>query len=293
MTLLPLSSICFPLSDFAKRFKDRFDGQAIDLLTALDPEVGIGFMQDNLTGQPFISDLFEAPPQPTTQSEHLRQLQERLFSRYVLNESFEVEVTEADLKTLNVDEQIELPPSWYIHGELFSKPIEQSLHETNDTWRFVLNTTISGSSAYFLGRFCQGHPELFQLVQQLCSWEQTQYTDDILAEVVHLPTAPLRAGNVVARPTLRPVEIPYLTPPSVVNNQTISLADIAISVNDAESVILIHKKTGKRIRPRHSSAHNSLFGDEVYQFLMAVQASETPTMAWSWGHLIVCHSCLD
>lgn len=272
-----------PLSDFAKRFKDRFDGQVIDLLTALDPEVGVGFMQDNLTGQPFISDLFEAPSQSSSKSDHYRQFQEQLLSRYLLNACFEVEVTDADLQTLDGNEQVGLPPSWYIHGELFSKANDQSLGETNDTWRFVLNSTVSGSSAYFLGRFCQGHPALHQLVQQLCSWEQTQYPNDILAEVVHLPTAPLRAGNVVTRPTLRPIEIPYLTPASVAENQTVSLADIAISVNDAESVRLIHKKTGKRIRPRHSSAHNPLFGDEVYQFLMAVQASETPTMAWSWG----------
>ena len=119
----------------------------------------------------------------------------------------------------------------------------------------------------------------------MCAWEQTQYPEDILAEIVHLPVKPARAGNVVARPVLRSVEIPYLTPAGVPDDNTILLSDLTVSVNNAGEVILRHKKTGHRVRPRHSTAHNSGLGDEVYQFLTAIQASESPTLAWSWGTL--------
>ncbi|WP_338877516.1 lantibiotic dehydratase (plasmid) [Spirosoma sp. SC4-14] len=284
--LLPLLQYptASPLKEFARRFKDRFDRQEIDLLTALDPEVGVGFVSGNLTGFSLLSDLFKDTSSTHSQQVHLQPLRERLYSRYVLENLDEIEITEADLLTLETNNLTHFPPSWYLHGELFTNHFGSAANELSENWRFVLNSTICGSAAYFLGRFCQGHSDLCSEVQQLCSWEQAQYPDDLLAELVHLPTSPLRAGNVVARPVLRNVEIPYLTLAGVSDEHTILLSDIVVSVTDDESVILRHKHSGKRIRPRHSNAHNSWYGDEVYQFLAAVQSAEMPTLAWSWGN---------
>ena len=293
LTVLQHRSVS-PLEDFSRRFRERFDKQEVDLLTALDPDFGIGFMQDTLAGFPLLSELFDTPPSsPHVKQEHLQPLRDSLYSRHVLSKSKEVEITEADLAIigLKITNATSLPPSWYLHGELFFKqqtsdPAFSSITDDKpDTWMFVLNSTICGSAAYFLGRFCQGHEQLRAHVQAMCAWEQTQYPADILAEIVHLPVKPVRAGNVVARPVLRSVEIPYLTPAGVSDDHTILLSDLVVSVSDGGEVILRHKKTGRRVRPRHSNAHNSGLGDEVYQFLSAIQANESPILAWSWGAL--------
>ena len=293
LTVLQYRSVS-PLEVFSRRFRERFDQQEVDLLTALDPDFGIGFMQDTLAGFPFLSDLFDTPPPALhTKQEQLQPLRDSLYSRHLLSRSKEVEITEADLVIIGskITNGVSFPPSWYLHGEFFFQKPDQKqasssiLDEKQGSWRFVLNSTICGSAAYFLGRFCQGHEQLRAAVHNMCAWEQTQYPEDILAEIVHLPVKPARAGNVVARPVLRSVEIPYLTPAGVPDDNTILLSDLTVSVNNAGEVILRHKKTGQRVRPRHSTAHNSGLGDEVYQFLTAIQASESPTLAWSWGTL--------
>lgn len=279
-----------PLQDFGERFRQRFDRQEIDLLTALDPEVGIGFTADTLTMYPLLTEL---PFPPVTDTVHVNDTHERLreilYSRSVLNGRRETEITEADISSAaKVVSDKSVSPSWYLHGELFMPKLsdgDQSGSEKSQEWRFVLNATINASPAFLMGRFCHGHESLRKEVEAMCAWEQSQHPTDILAEIVHLPNSSLRAGNVIARPVLRPFEIPYLTPSGVDADHTILLSDLLVSVKETGEVVLRNKKSGQRVRPRLSSAHNPSLGDEVYQFLCSVQQAEYHTWGWSWGSL--------
>ena len=286
-----------PLEDFVRRFREQYDNQEVELLMALDPEVGVGFTMDALSMYSLLNELpfppAVNPPPALNTHERLREL---LYSRYVMNGRSEVELTEADInKVAKLIPKPSLPPSWYLHGELFTpKPqsdiekkanTDQSESGSSQGWRFVVNSTIGASSAFFFGRFCHGHKPLREAVETMCTWEQAQYPTDILAEIVHLPSSPLRAGNVVARPILRPFEIPYLTPAGVSESHTIFLSDLLISVTAKGDVVLRTKKTGQRVRPRLSTAHNSSLGDEVYQLLACLHQTEYSALGWSWGSL--------
>ncbi|GAB4019412.1 hypothetical protein GCM10028808_57080 [Spirosoma migulaei] len=283
------NNLLSPLQEFIQRFQERYDKQAIDLLTALDPELGVGFASDKLADYPLLSELpFPVQPTALTATDQFEHLREVLYSRFLLHRQKEIEITEADINAVTKISPVSpLPPAWYLHGELFmpnsSSGELNSL--TEEKWRFVLNSTIGTSSAFFLGRFCHGHEPLRAAVESMCAWEQMQYPTEILAEIVHLPVSPLRAGNVVARPILRPYEIPYLTSAGVDTDHTIFLADLLVSVTAEGEVILRHKRTGQRVRPRLSTAHNPSLGDEVYQFLASVYQAESNTWSWSWRSL--------
>lgn len=286
-----------PLEDFAQRFRERYDNQEVDLLIALDPEVGVGFTMDALSMYSLLNEL-PSPPAvnpPPAGNTHER-LRELLYSRYVMNGRNEVELTETDInKAAKVIPEPSLPPSWYLHGELFTPKAQTDIERKANSdqpdsglsqgWRFVINSTIGASSAFFFGRFCHGHKPLKEAVETMCTWEQAQYPTDILAEIVHLPSTPLRAGNVVARPILRPFEIPYLTPAGVSESHTIFLSDLLISVTAKGDVVLRTNKTGQRVRPRLSTAHNPSLGDEVYQLLACLHQTEYSALGWSWGSL--------
>lgn len=287
-----------PLQDFCARFKERFDKQEVGLLTVLDPEIGIGFTNDTLSSYPILADLpFASTSDTGIGTDPIDHLREILYSRFLLEGRKEVVITQNDINTVLKDQphlRVATPPSWYVHGELF-EPLASTNNPSHSTepvtsaypdgWRFVLNSTSGGSSAFFFGRFCHGDENLRGAVETMCAWEQKQYSGDILAEIVHWPVSPRRAGNVVSRPVLRPYEIPYLTPEGVSSEQTISLSDLLVSVTDAGQVILRSKKTYQRVRPQLSSAHNPALGDEVYQFLVYVHLAENHPFGWSWRTL--------
>lgn len=284
-----------PLDDFCTRFRERFDKQEVDLLTALDPEIGVEFMADTQSNYSILADLpFASKPTTGMVADSLDHLREILYSRSLLSGQREVVITQNDIDLL-LKEQPQLkaflrfPPSWYLHGELFEPlaPTNDSLNVSTDAnvWRFVINSTSGGSSAFFFGRFCHGNKNLRSAVTAMCDWEQTQHTGDLLAEIVHWPVSPLRAGNVVSRPVLRPYEIPYITPGGVTDEKTILLSDLLVSVTEAGQVILRSKKTYQRVRPQLSNAHNPLLGDEIYQFLVYVSQAENQPFSWSWRSL--------
>ncbi|WP_144051873.1 lantibiotic dehydratase [Fibrisoma limi] len=278
--LLPILQVDqqLPIQDFIDRFRKVYDRQAVDLLTVLDPEVGIGFSPESpLTGS-WLQELpFELPSRSTQISSAFDNLREALYSRYTLSQQHELEITDQDINQMKQNRRIiPLPPLWYLHGEFYES-------RKQSDWRFAFNSSATLSPAFFFGRFCHGHAQLEELTKQLSDWEQQQFPDDILAEIVHLPTQPLTAGNVVARPILRAFEIPYLTPAGVCAEKTINLQDLLVSVRANGEIVLHHKPTGRRIRPRLSNAHNPALGDEIYQFLAYVHRSESQALAWSWG----------
>ena len=298
--LLPVLAISppSPLARFARRFTDRFGQQTVDLLTVLDPQVGIGLSGDDLSAYPLLNELpFQSAPATDRAVDGLETLREKLYSRFVLEKRSRIDLTEADIQRVATERSYKpLPPSWYLHGELVKSqpaplaPSDAALNDiesdgSSSDWQFVLNSNIGVSPAFLLGRFCLGDPALRASVETMCAWEQTQYPEDILAEIVHLPVSPARAGNIVARPVLRRPEIPYLTAGGAAPADQLRLADLAVRVTDQGSVLLVHKPTGRRVRPRHTSAHNPELGDEIYQFLSLVHRQEFDMWGWSWGAL--------
>ena len=280
------------LGDFAERFRERYGDADVDLLTALDPQYGIGYSRQSGQNYPLIADLFPDadPPGPAAPPRHAALL-DRLYRRFLLNGQLEAEITETDLAAIEpTDQPKSTALSWYLFGQLYDQPLDGPDSESADrpkrsSWRFAARPISNGSAAYLLGRFCYGNDSLRQAVASLCEWEQAQQPDELLAEVVHLPPIPLRAGNVVSRPVLRTYEIPYLSAASVSKTNTIRLEDLCIRVTASGEVQLRHKQTGQRVRPRLSTAHTFVLGDDIYQFLGHVGRAEFNKLGWDWVHL--------
>ena len=294
-TVLPVirSTDIPPLTNFIDSFRNRFGDQSIPLLTALDPEVGVGYNTDGWAKYPLLSALDKPNERPLQVGlDPLENLRQTLYKRFVLSKLNQVEITSRDIEQLIPrPNQKALPPCWFVHGELYkglrliNHKADQSMKESPEAsdWRFLINPSVGTSPAAVFGRFCQGLPELKSVVVAMCAWEQSQYPDEILAEFVHLPAQPHRSGNIIDRPVLRPFELPYLNTAGVSAERTILLSDLHVRVAVDDEVILLHKRTGQRVRPRHSSAHNALRGDEVYQFLAHLQQAESITHSWGWG----------
>lgn len=291
--VLPLiqSTINPPFQQFQSQFKERYGHQSVALLEVLDPEIGIGYNSDELAKYPLLTELAHVNKKSTlvsTLPADLDEFRKSLYKRYLLGKNHELRLTETDIDRLRERKaQLPLPPCWFVHGEMYrskEKTIKAAEADPSSNWSFLVNPSIGNSPSSLLGRFCLGDPELSDQVHRMCVWEQAQFPNDILAEFVHLPTKSTSTGNLIIRPVLRPYEIPYLNPSSVNGPHTLLLADLYVSVGVDDQVILTHKPTGKRVRPRHSTAHNSLRGDEVYQFMAHLQQAESNVHFWSWGH---------
>ena len=277
--------------NFQSQFKERFGHQSVALLEVLDPEIGIGYNTDDLAKYPLLTELAHVNNKSilgSTLPADLDELRKSLFKRYLLRGEYEQAISETDIEKLR-ERKISksLPACWFVHGEMFrakgttNKEVEAS---PSVNWSFLINPSVSNSPSSLLGRFCLGDADLSDALYRMCAWEQEQFPNEILAEFVHLPTKSANTGNLIVRPLLRPFEIPYLNPSSMDCQHTLLLSDLYVSVTADEQVILTHKPSGKRVRPRHSTAHNSLRGDEVYQFMAHLQQSESNVHFWSWGH---------
>lgn len=265
-----------PLKTFSQKFRNRYDQQEIPLLEALDPDIGLGYNTAAFSNYPLLDYLTgDVGGENISIHSSIDKLRQNLMKQYLLNLSNEVAIHESDLMDLHEHIKLKpLPPVWFLHGEYYEK---------GDNWNFLVNPSVGTGPAAVLGRFCHDHPELAKEVVAMCQWEQDQYEEDLLVELTHLPTDPASSGNLVARPAFRAYEIPYLSPAAVDTNHEIRLSDLAVQVGPGEEVQLIHIPTRKRVRIRHSSAHNALIGDEVYQFLAHLQQTESNTHFWGWG----------
>ena len=280
-----------PFQTFQSQFKERYGHQTVALLEALDPEIGIGYNTDDLAKYPLLAELAHVKKNsvlPSTLSRDLDDFRQTLFKRHLLSNSHEIAITESDIKQLREKRMPKpLPACWFVHGELYRIKGDNNQTPTSGSpanWTFLVNPSVAPNPTALLGRFCLGDSAISDALQNLCGWEQAQFPNDILAEFVHLPTQSTSTGNLIVRPVLRPYEIPYLNPAAVDPQHTLLLSDLYVTVTAEDQVILTHKPTGKRVRPRHSTAHNSLRGDEVYQFISHLQHAESNAHFWSWGH---------
>ncbi|AKD55848.1 lantibiotic dehydratase [Spirosoma radiotolerans] len=268
------------LDAFRHRFFARYEHQSVPLLTALDPDLGVGY--DSQPGVPTawldsLPWIASAPSAPTVTpvSEHLL----RLYSQAIRNRHFTITLSINDLDCiLPVQLNTALPASGYALGQLI-RPAD------GHAPLFLLKGMGGPSAANLLGRFAHLSPELETSLRHCLQDEQASYPNVRLAELVHLPSA--RTGNVLRRPILREYEIPILTQSAVPEPQQLPLHDLFVNMPNGQQVVLYSKKLNQRIVPRLSTAHNVLSGGLMhYRFLYDLQHQEASLrVGWDWGML--------
>jgi lantibiotic biosynthesis protein len=260
-----------PASDldrFRDAFVERYEGEEVPLLDALDEELGIGFGGD-ADPAPLLEDLrpHTAAAGEAPQGRRERRLLELLHRTWTTG-AHEITLTRDDVEALSNDHALPLPPALAATAVLSRTGV-------------VLTGAGGPSGARLLGRFCHADPELDRLVRDHLRAEEALDPDAIHAEIVHLPSG--RMVNVLARPALRDHEIVWLGRPGVPAARVLAAGDLLVSVRDGRFV-LRSRRLGRRVLPRLTSAHNyHRRSPGVYRFLAAVQADGVAeTVDWTW-----------
>ena len=271
-----------PLARFKEAFRQRYDGRMVSLLEALDPSAGIGFGLEGELGYAG-APLLEGLAFPSLASVPGRLLTDRdlyLMKRLLaLNGAQVWDLEDRDLAALENPEPVRLPDAFSAVASLAATDAAAMAAGDFKVWMEHLH---GPSGARLLGRFCHGDAELEAKVRAHLLAEEALRPELVFAEVVHQPDG--RIGNILARPTLRKYEIPYLGVSGVALAQQILPEDLCL-VLIGERLVLRSRRLGCEVVPRLSSAHNYSHGLPVYRLLAYLQEQESSHAGWSWAAL--------
>lgn len=259
------------LSEFKKLFLTRYENREISLAHALDTEIGIGYLQTGNQGDlnPLIDDLDFAEKNKKNTSSQVTSTYNNIIHKKIIdsytNNDYIISLKENDF----FDDKME----WDNLPDTMSTIIE--LVNIDEHQKIKFDNIGGSSAANLLARFCYGDQDVYQYVKKIIDVETKINQNKILAEIVHLPES--RIGNILARPTLREYEIPYLGNSIADNNFQIQISDLFVSVKN-NRVILRSKKHNKEVIPRLTNAHNyTSLSLPIYHFLCDLQTSEKRT----------------
>jgi thiopeptide-type bacteriocin biosynthesis protein len=252
------------LLEFKKSFLQKFDGQTIPLLLALDPEVGVGYgdlavEEDDVNIAKNIVD--------TSVSENRAipwgNVHTLLFNKWKTagNHNSVLVLTDEDLKDLKKD-GINTPNSMSVMFRI----VEDK----------VLIESVGGPCALALiGRFTPFDEAIKQLSHDMVANEMQYNPDIIFAEIAHICHD--KTANIDRREHIYPHEIPILIQSTMQAEQQVLLSDLWVSVVNSK-IIIQSKKHGKRVIPRLSSAFNYTRNDlAVFRFLCDLQKADIKT----------------
>ncbi|GEM66218.1 hypothetical protein SF1_42000 [Sphingobacterium faecium NBRC 15299] len=252
------------LNKFKRAFYKRFEKQKIELLVALDPEIGIGYPVDTIYGKksPLIDDLILNNENKINSNfdvvqQHLRKKNLEALAKG----EYEIVLTDEDV--------LELPEDWNdLPSSIFA--MFEVIQHNDDNIMLNLKGVNGSSGANLLARFAHCDSQLEDLVNEITAKEQELDSDNILAEIVYLSKAKL--GNVTSRPHIRDYELICLGYSDVPEERKINVNDLIVYLEDSE-IILYSKRHNKRVIPKLTNAHNFRMSDSpVYRFLCDLQS---------------------
>lgn len=268
------------LKQFGKALYERFEKREVSLARALDVESGVGYKQNQGSGDvnPFIDDIIA----PMSQKQHFKRLnltaaQQILHQK--LTESIKAGKRVIQLKDTDF-ENFDL--NWEDLSDTL--PTMLQLVKEGDQEKIALSGFGGSSAVNLMARFCHGDQYIYEHALEIVEKEEALNPDQMLAEIVHLPEA--RVGNVLMRPPLRNYEIPYLAKSILPAENQIPIGDLMVSARSDGTVRLRSVSKDKEVIPRLSNAHNFSNGSlPVYHFLADFQIQGKRLPGFGWGFL--------
>ena len=262
------------LTDFARRFEERYEGQTVPLLAALDTESGVPYANYGRSRySALVHDLVmpgaDRAPRPAPLSAAQQWLHQQLRAAERTH-SYTLNLTAGGLRAAGLAPGVlPLPPSM---GVLF---------RLIDGHQVLLESVGGSSAANLLGRFAHAVPGIGPLIEELTAYEQAQNPGVAFAEIGHLPAS--RVGNLLQRPHFRSFEIPYLAQSTRPASQQLPVQSLTLAARGGQLELRM-ASTGERVVPRLSTAHN--FGGDmlpVYQLLCDLQTQGLqPQLGINW-----------
>lgn len=264
ITLPPRETL---LTKFKDAFYERFEEREVSLSKALDVEIGLGYKQDEGSGDvnPLVDNIIIPRKKAGHSAIDIKWTSINAFFQRKLIEAFK---NKAYIITVSNEDFENYDIVWDDLPDTLSCMIE--ILKENGKEKIKFNGGGGSSAANLLGRFCHGDNELYKHTKEIIEVETQIKKDKILAEIVHLPES--RVGNILMRPELRNYEIPYLAKSIKSDEGQLPLNDLMISVKNHKKVSLRSKKYNKEVIPHltnaHNYSHNSL---PIYHFLADMQ----------------------
>lgn len=252
------------LADFVKRYTQKFEGRTVPLLTAIDPEIGVGYSdlaveEDDINIAKNIANL----QVPNTKPFIWTNAHTMLLNKWNASGSANavITLTDDDLQSVKKDNESVAPTTSVIFRILGDK---------------VLIESAGGAcSSALIGRFTPFDTEIERSAIEMAKKESLYNPDIIFAEIAHICHD--HTANIDRRKHIYPYEIPVLVTSTLPPRQQILLNDLWLSVINGQ-VILTSKKHGKRVIPRLSSAFNYTRNDlAVFRFLCDLQKAYVKT----------------
>ncbi len=266
-----------PLDRFRAAFQDRYGTRWMPLLDVLDEESGLGFDGGIPMDSPLLEGLPFRSPAPPRQLSRLDLALLARLPRWQGSLAWELE--DADVEALATPKPKPFPQAF---AALTSLDAASLAALDRGEFQFWMEQYSGPTAARWLGRFASGDPELKIALQSHLRKEESLRPEAVFAELVHVPEG--RMGNVLARPSMRAYEIPFLATPGVSYDHTIFPSDLQLTVR-GNRVLLASTRLGREVVPRLSSAHNFARGPVVYRFLAHLQDQDGGPGGWSWGAL--------
>ncbi len=269
-----------PFDKFRSAFTERYGQQEVELVQALDEEIGIGYRIGNEPSE-LLPDLdFSVEEERFAKDARHDALLSRLGEALSLGRHT-IHLTPKDLESLRAAKPPSLPGSF---AAAFTLAAESPAALAQNNYSLVFRGALGPSGATMLGRFCHASAQLKDCVQKHIQDEEKLRPDAIFAEIVHLPEP--RHGNIASRPSFRKYEIPYLGYSSAASEFQIPITDLLVSVR-GKRIVLRSSKRGLEVIPRMTNAHNFSRGAPgMYRFLCDLQRNEARRIIrWGWGSL--------
>lgn len=254
------------LSNFKKKFKERYGEQEIPLANALDNETGIIYKETELYNilpdDSFINDLLLSK---TRYTNDIKLSIQDLYIHQQISEAYRNNEYIINLDSETLPKQNN---SWNDLPETISFISEVVV--MNGSTKVILNGAGGSTGANLFGRFSISDPDINDHIKDIIEVDKKYNKDVILAEIVHLPEA--RVGNVTVRTSQYNYEIPYIANSLKDSDHQININDLMISVNNSGKIKLRSVSKNKEVIPRLINAHNySNNSTPIYHFLCDLQ----------------------
>lgn len=262
------------LQKFRDAFTSRYENEEIPLSVALDPELGVGYLQNTNCGITPLLDYFNI----SKREPHYRQFTVSPFQSFLFQKLFETLKCQSTVIELKDDELIQ-----YKTGINCPPNTINAFVQIFQGGKYYLKAAGGACSANLISRFCHLDASIFDHTMKIIHLDESD-NSRIYAEVVHLPDP--RTGNILHRPALRKYEIQYLAKSCLPRGQQMDIEDLLVSVRN-NKIVLRSKSKNKEIIPRLTTAHNYHRNAlPVYQFLCDLQTQgQASGVSFSWGAL--------
>lgn len=245
---------------FIDEFQQHYEEQELPLVEVLDPEIGIGYLNNDTLSRDIIPDLIYTRDNFNTNIEKITFDNKKdcflikKITDALLDGNRIITINDEDLSILDKEEHLYRGTYALIYTKI------------ND--KIVFFAGGGGTAQHYIGRFTAYDNDLLKLSSSITSFENYLFKDRIVAEIIHLSND--ECGNIINRNIKRDYEIPIYSPHSK-EVHPIYLTDIMLSVREGK-MVLRSKKYNKEIIPFLSCAHNFHYETApIYKFLCDIQ----------------------